>query len=109
MKTHKKILVLALALAATAVVGAPLAAQGAGMVLVKGGTFTMGNTDQSKKNDYNADEFPAHKEVDRSLERSSHHAGPVLGWGWCGLGEGKMEKWRRELYVLQKLWKEDCG
>ncbi len=61
MKTHKKILVLALALAATAVVGAPLAAQGAGMVLVKGGTFTMGNTDQSKKNDYNADESPAHK------------------------------------------------
>ncbi len=49
MKAYKKILVLALALAATAVVGAPLAAQGAGMVLVKGGTFTMGNTDQSKK------------------------------------------------------------
>lgn len=61
MKAHKKILVLALVLAATALVGAPLAAQGAGMVLVKGGTFTMGNTDSSKKNDYNAGEFPAHK------------------------------------------------
>lgn len=60
MKAHKKILVLALALAATVVVGAPLAAQGAGMVLVKGGTFTMGNTDQSKKTTH-ADEFPAHK------------------------------------------------
>lgn len=49
MKAHKKILVLALVLAAAAVVGAPLVAQGAGMILVKGGTFTMGNTDQAHK------------------------------------------------------------
>ena len=47
MKTHK-ILALVLALATSMV--APLVAQAnGGMKLVQGGTFTMGNTDLSKK------------------------------------------------------------
>ena len=62
MKTHKKILVLALVLAIATSMAVPLVAQtNGGMVLVQGGTFTMGNTDSSKKESWNADQFPAHQ------------------------------------------------
>ena len=61
MKTHKNLLVLALVLAMATSMVAPLVAQtNGGMVLVQGGTFTMGNTNSSKKTTH-ADEFPAHK------------------------------------------------
>ena len=62
MKTHKNLLVLALVLAIAISMVAPLVAQtNGGMKLIQGGTFTMGNTDSSKKESWNADEFPAHK------------------------------------------------
>ena len=62
MKAYKKILVLALVLAIATSMAVPLVAQtNGGMVLVQGGTFTMGNTDQSKKESWNADQFPAHQ------------------------------------------------
>lgn len=62
MKAYKKILVLALALAIATSMTVPLVAQtNGGMKLVQEGTFTMGNTDSSKKESWNADEFPAHK------------------------------------------------
>ena len=105
MKAHKKILVLALVLAATAVVGAPLAAQGAGMILVKGGTFTMGNTDQSKKNDYNADEFPAHKVTVSSFYVSER---PITLEQWMYeidiYPDGYIERYKNK-YVHRNQWK----
>lgn len=58
MKTHK-ILALVLALA-TSMITSLVAQANNGMKLVQGGTFTMGNTDLSKKESWNADEFPAH-------------------------------------------------
>ena len=59
MKTHKIFLALVLALATS--MFAPLMAQAnGGMKLVQGGTFTMGNTDLSKKERWNEGEFPAH-------------------------------------------------
>lgn len=59
MKTHKIFLALVLALATSMVL--PLLAQvNGGMKLVQGGTFTMGNTDLSKKERWNEGEFPAH-------------------------------------------------
>ncbi|MEE0132726.1 MAG: formylglycine-generating enzyme family protein [Treponema sp.] len=58
MKT-RKLIALVLALATSMVV--PLMAQANnGMKLVQGGTFTMGNTDLSKKERWNEGEFPAH-------------------------------------------------
>ena len=61
MKANKNLLVLALVLALATSMVAPLMAQAnGGMKLVQGGTFTMGNTDQSKKESWNEGEFPAH-------------------------------------------------
>ncbi len=105
MKAHKRILVLALVLAATAVVGVPLAAQGAGMILVKGGTFTMGNTDQSKKNDYNSEEFPAHKVTVSSFYVSER---PITLEQWMYeidiYPDGYMERYNNK-YVHRHQWK----
>ncbi len=105
MKAHTKILALALVLAATAVVGAPLAAQGAGMILVKGGTFTMGNTDQSKKNDYNSEEFPAHKVTVSSFYVSER---PITLEQWMYeidiYPDGYMERYDNK-YVHRNKWK----
>lgn len=104
MKVHKKILVLALVLAATAVVGAPLAAQGTGMILVKGGTFTMGNTDSSKKKNW-ADEFPAHKVTVSSFYVSER---PITLEQWMYeidiYPDGYMERYNNE-YVHRNKWK----
>lgn len=58
MKTHK-ILVLVLAIL-TSMITSLVAQTNGGMKLVQGGTFTMGNTDQSK-NTNNPDQFPAHQ------------------------------------------------
>ena len=61
MKANKNLLVLALVLALATSMVAPLVAQAnGGMVLVQGGTFTMGNTTPSEKT-IHAEEFPAHK------------------------------------------------
>lgn len=59
MKTHK-ILVLVLAIL-TSMITSLVAQTNGGMKLVQGGTFTMGNTDSSKKESWNADQFPAHQ------------------------------------------------
>ena len=58
MKTHK-ILVLVLVIL-TNMITSLVAQTNGGMKLVQGGTFTMGNTNLSKKESWNEGEFPAH-------------------------------------------------
>lgn len=61
MKANKNLLVLALVLAIlTSMITSLVAQTNDGMKLVQGGTFTMGNTDLSKKERWNEGEFPAH-------------------------------------------------
>ncbi len=110
MKANKNLLVLALVLAILTSMFAPLVAQtNGGMKLVQGGTFTMGNTDLSKKESWNADEFPAHTVTVSSFYVSEQ---PITLEQWMYeidmYPDGYWERYNNK-YVHRNQWKTNTA
>lgn len=107
MKTHK-ILVLVLAIL-TSMITSLVAQTNGGMKLVQGGTFTMGNTDLSKKENWNADEFPAHKVTVSSFYVSER---PITLEQWMYeidmYPDGYWERYNNK-YVHRNQWKTNTA